>query len=57
MRVWLPQPVIRQLDIAYFEPSKSFGILSYNLLVTKLVWCQLDNWNIKWVETWLVKRF
>lgn len=57
MRVWLPQPVIRQLDIAYFEPSKSFDLLSCSLLITKPVWCQLDNWNIKWVETWLVKRF
>lgn len=57
MRVWLPQPVIKQLDIAYFEPSKSFGILSCTLFVTKLMWCQLDNWNIKWVEMWLVKGF
>lgn len=57
MRVWLPQPVIRQLDIAYFEPSKSFGILSYRVFVTKLMWCQLDNWNVKWVEIWLVKGF
>lgn len=57
MTVWLPQPVIRQLDIAYFEHSKSFGILSYSLFVTKLMWCQLDNWNVKRVETWLVGGF
>lgn len=57
MRVCLPQPVIRQLDIAYFEPSKSFGIPSYSLRVNKLVWCQLDNWNTKRVEIWLLKGF
>ena len=47
--------MIRQLDIAYFELSKAFGIVSYSLLITKLVWYQLDNWNIRWVETWLLK--
>lgn len=47
--------MIRKLDIACFELGKAFGVVSYSLLITIPLWYQLDNWNIRWVETWLLK--
>jgi len=46
----------RAVDVVYLDYSKAFGTISYNILITKLRKCGIDEWTVRWVETGLLAK-
>jgi len=46
----------RAVDVVYLDFSKAFDKVSHNILLGKLRKCGLDEWLVKWIETWLNGR-
>ena len=40
----------RAVDVVYLDFNKVFDTASYNILITKLRKCGIDEWMVKWVE-------
>lgn len=38
--------------IVYFDFSKAFDAVSWNIIIDKLKKYGLDNWAVKWIENW-----
>ncbi|GAB0205790.1 mitochondrial enolase superfamily member 1 [Grus japonensis] len=46
----------RAVDVVYLDFSKAFDTVSHNILISKLRKCGLDEWSVRWVESWLNGR-
>ncbi|GAB0203076.1 mitochondrial enolase superfamily member 1 [Grus japonensis] len=46
----------RAVNVVYLDVSKAFDTVSYNILISKLRKCGLDEWTVRWVENWLNDR-
>jgi len=46
----------RALDVVYLDFSKNFDTVSNNILTGELRKCGLDEWSVRWIETWLNGR-
>jgi len=44
------------VDVVYLDFSKTFDIVSHNILLGKLRKCGLDEWSVRWIENWLNGR-
>lgn len=38
-------------DVVCFDFRKNFGTISYNMLLSKLIKCELDEWTVRCIET------
>ncbi|CAM5128318.1 unnamed protein product [Natator depressus] len=43
----------KALDMMYLDFSKAFDMVSHSMLTSKLKKYGLDEWTIKWIESWL----
>ncbi|CAM5135856.1 unnamed protein product, partial [Natator depressus] len=43
----------KAVDMIYLDFSKAFDMVSHNILASKLKKYRLDEWNIRWIESWL----
>ncbi|GAB0178743.1 mitochondrial enolase superfamily member 1 [Grus japonensis] len=43
----------RAVDVVYLDLSKAFDTISHNILISKLRKCGLDEWTVRWIESWL----
>jgi len=46
----------RAVDVVYLNFSKAFNTVSHNILLGKLRKCGLDEWSVRWMESWLNGR-
>ncbi|KAJ7419093.1 RNA-directed DNA polymerase from mobile element jockey-like protein [Willisornis vidua] len=46
----------RAVDIVYLDVSKAFNTVSNNILIGKLKKCDLDEWTVRWIGTWINSR-
>ncbi|CAM5146985.1 unnamed protein product [Eretmochelys imbricata] len=46
----------KAVDVLFLDFSKAFGTVSHSILVSKLKKCGLDEWTIRWIESWLDRR-
>ena len=46
----------RAVDVVYLDFNKVFDTASYNILITKLRKCGIDEWMVRWVENCLTGR-
>ena len=44
------------MDVVCLDFSKAFDTVSHDILLGKLRKCGLDEWSVKWIETWLNGR-
>ena len=44
------------VDVVYLDFSKAFDTVSHNILLGKLRKCGLDEWTVRWIESWLNGR-
>jgi len=44
------------VDVVYLDFSKAFDTVSHDILLGKLRKCGLDEWSVRWIETWLNGR-
>ena len=42
----------RIVDIVYLDFSKAFDLVSYNILIDKLVKRGIDEWSVRQIENW-----
>ncbi|CAM5163348.1 unnamed protein product, partial [Natator depressus] len=40
-------------DVLFLDFSKAFDMVSHSILASKLKKCGLDEWTIRWIESWL----
>ncbi|CAM4527402.1 unnamed protein product [Caretta caretta] len=43
----------KAVDVIYLDFSKAFGMVSHSILTSKLKKYRLDEWTIRWIESWL----
>ncbi|CAM5171201.1 unnamed protein product [Eretmochelys imbricata] len=43
----------KAVDVIYLDFSKAFDTVSHSILARKLKKYELDEWTIKWIESWL----
>ncbi|CAM5088591.1 unnamed protein product [Eretmochelys imbricata] len=41
------------VDVLFLDFSKAFDMVSHSILAIKLKKCGLDEWTIRWIESWL----
>ncbi|CAM5078732.1 unnamed protein product [Natator depressus] len=46
----------KAVDVLFFDFSKAFDTVSHNILASKLKKYGLDEWTIRWIESWLDRR-
>ena len=46
----------RAVDVVYLDFSKAFDTVSHNILVMKLRKCGIDEWTVRWTDSWLTGR-
>ena len=46
----------RAVDLVYLDFSKAFDTVSHNILVMKLRKCGIDEWTVRWTDSWLTGR-
>ena len=46
----------RAVDIAYLEFIKAFDTVFHNILIDKLRRCGIDEWIMRWTESWVTGR-
>jgi len=46
----------RAVDVVYLDFSKAFDTVSHNILTGNLRKCGLDEWTVRWIESWLNGR-
>jgi len=46
----------RAVHVASLDFSKAFGTVSHNILTGRLRKCGLDEWTMRWIESWLNGR-
>jgi len=51
---WLDEG--RAVDVVYLDFSKAFDTVFHNILLGKLSKRGLDEWSVRWIETWLNGR-
>ena len=44
------------MDLVYLDFSKAFDTVSHNILVMKLRKCGIDEWTVRWTDSWLTGR-
>lgn len=44
------------MSVVYLDFSKTFGTVSLNTIVMKLTECGIDEWIMRWTESWLTGR-
>ncbi|CAM4643331.1 unnamed protein product [Lepidochelys kempii] len=44
------------VDLLFLDFSKAFDMVSHSILASKLKKYGLDQWNIRWIESWLDRR-
>ncbi|PKU41435.1 rna-directed dna polymerase from mobile element jockey- hypothetical protein [Limosa lapponica baueri] len=54
MTGWMDEK--RAVDVVYHDFSKAFNTVSHSILIAKLRKYGLDEWTVKWIETWLKDR-
>ena len=40
------------MEVVYFDFSKVFNTVSHNILIGKLMSCEMDEWTVRWVVNW-----
>ncbi|PKU43320.1 rna-directed dna polymerase from mobile element jockey-like [Limosa lapponica baueri] len=48
--------MLSMLNAVYLDSSKAFDTVSHNSLIGKLWKCGLDEWTVRWIESWLSVR-
>ncbi|CAM4435223.1 unnamed protein product [Caretta caretta] len=43
----------KAVDMLFLDFSKAFDTVSHSILANKLKKCRLDEWTIRWIESWL----
>ncbi|CAM5082207.1 unnamed protein product, partial [Natator depressus] len=43
----------KAMDVLFLDFSKAFDMVSHSILASKLKKCGLDEWTIRWIESWL----
>ncbi|CAM5125701.1 unnamed protein product [Eretmochelys imbricata] len=43
----------KAVDVLFLDFSKAFGMVSHSILASKLKKYGLDEWTIRWIESWL----
>ncbi|CAM4582790.1 unnamed protein product [Lepidochelys kempii] len=43
----------KAVDVLFLDFSKAFDMVSYSILAIKLKKCGLDEWTLRWIESWL----
>ncbi|CAM5144106.1 unnamed protein product [Eretmochelys imbricata] len=46
----------KAMDVLFLDFSKAFDTVSHIILASKLKKCGLDEWTIRWIESWLDRR-
>ncbi|CAM4403646.1 unnamed protein product [Lepidochelys olivacea] len=46
----------KAVDVLFFDFSKAFDTVSHNILASRLKKYGLDEWTIRWIESWLDRR-
>ncbi|CAM5078510.1 unnamed protein product [Eretmochelys imbricata] len=46
----------KAVDVLFLDFSKAFDMVSHSILASKLKKCGLDEWTIRWIESWLDHR-
>ncbi|CAM5159683.1 unnamed protein product [Natator depressus] len=46
----------KAVDVIYLDFSKGFDTVSHSILASKLKTYGLDEWTIRWIESWLDRR-
>ncbi|CAM4578231.1 unnamed protein product [Caretta caretta] len=46
----------KAVDVLFLDFSKAFDTISHSILVSKLKKYGLDEWTIRWIESWLDRR-
>jgi len=46
----------KAVDVVYLDFSKAFDTVSHNILLGKFRKCGLDEWTVRWIESWLNGR-
>uniref|UniRef100_A0A8C3FB04 Reverse transcriptase domain-containing protein n=1 Tax=Chrysemys picta bellii TaxID=8478 RepID=A0A8C3FB04_CHRPI len=46
----------KAVDVLFLDFSKAFDTVSHSILASKLNKYQLDEWTIRWIESWLDRR-
>ncbi|CAM5116249.1 unnamed protein product [Natator depressus] len=46
----------KAVDMVFFDFSKAFDTVSHSILASKLKKYGLDEWTIRWIESWLDRR-
>ncbi|CAM5121609.1 unnamed protein product [Eretmochelys imbricata] len=46
----------KAVDVLFFDFSKAFDTVSHSILASKLKKYVLDEWTVRWIESWLDRR-
>ncbi|CAM5107999.1 unnamed protein product [Eretmochelys imbricata] len=46
----------KAVDVLFLDFSKAFDTVSHSILANKLKKCRLDEWTVRWIESWLDRR-
>ncbi|PKU46225.1 rna-directed dna polymerase from mobile element jockey- hypothetical protein [Limosa lapponica baueri] len=46
----------RAVDVVYLDFSKAFDTISHSILIGKFRKYGLNEWTVRWIETWLKDR-